>query len=206
MVVDISNNRYGRLLVINRIKGDYWECLCDCGAVCKKRASHLKCGVSKSCGCLNREICRDRFTVHGLGKHPLRGIHNAMMQRCYNKNQKAYKHYGGRGILVCERWHTFKNFYDDMVVGYETGLSIERINVNGNYEATNCKWATKKEQARNTTANVFIEANGVKRTMSEWAEILGLDKRTVWARIDNGWSAVKAVTTPKTKKSKVSRV
>jgi hypothetical protein len=122
--IDISGQKFGRLTAIKHISGNYWECLCECGSLTKKRASHMKDGVSKSCGCLNKELIKTKFKTHGLTGHPLIKIHNGMMQRCYNPNQKAYKFYGERGINVCERWHSFENFYNDMINGYARGLSI----------------------------------------------------------------------------------
>lgn len=197
---DLTGMRAGRVVVVKylgRIKGQsMWECLCDCGKLCAKRMSHLKSGVSKSCGCYNRDIMLDKFKTHGLSKHPLRSIHNSMMARCYNPKSKAYKFYGAKGIKVCERWHLFKNFYDDMILGYEKGLSIERNVVTGHYELSNCRWATTVEQSRNRTDNVFLEYEGQKMILSDWAEKMKIRKATLSLRLKLGWSVERALSEP----------
>lgn len=194
---DISGQRFGRLLAtryLGRENGQsFWECLCDCGNICKRRTSHIKSGASSSCGCYNKEIMATRFKTHGLSNHPIRKVHNAMMNRCGNFKNKSYKYYGGRGICVCDRWCNFKNFYDDMVSGYSPGLTIERINVDGNYEPINCYWATRAEQSRNRTDNVFIEFNGERMVMADWAKKIGVKKATLWARLKMGWSIERAL-------------
>lgn len=119
---------------------------------------------------------------------------SSMMARCYNKNHEHYKQYGGRGIKVCRRWHWFKNFFADLGPRPD-GLSLERVNVNGNYEPSNCKWATHKEQMRNTRRNKHYELDGEKKTLGEWAKKYGIDYHTVFARIKYGWELREALTT-----------
>ena len=119
---------------------------CFCGNEFEAITSNIKSGLQKSCGCL---INQDKIT-HGLTNHILYTTWNNMIQRCHNSEHKYYKDYGGRGITVCERWHSVENFIGDMLPTYEEGLSLDRINPNGNYEPSNCRWATKSIQARNT--------------------------------------------------------
>lgn len=125
-----------------------------------------------------------------------------MKQRCYNSNTIRYKNYGGRGVTVCDEWkNDFTAFYNwAMANGYKNELTLDRIDVNGNYEPSNCRWATPKEQSNNKTNNVKIEISGVTHTMSEWAEISGVSMSTISARIKRyGWSAEKAIMTPAVK-------
>ena len=119
---------------------------CFCGNEFEAITFHIKSGNTKSCGCL---INQDKAT-HGLTKHRLYDIWNQMMQRCNNSEHKYYKDYGGRGITVCDRWHSIENFVEDMFPTFEEGLSLDRIDVDGDYEPSNCRWATKSVQARNT--------------------------------------------------------
>lgn len=126
----------------------------------------------------------------------LLGVWRSMQNRCYNVNQKSYANYGGRGIVITARWlgvNGFDNFQLDMGEPKE-GESIERIDTNGNYEPSNCKWATRTEQANNKRNNRFIEANGETKTLAQWAKTLGCTSSAILLRIKNGMSEVEAVT------------
>ena len=130
-----------------------WLASCDCGRLTVVGGSRLRSGNTKSCGCRNSEVAEARVLIHGHGRHddlsPEYRTWKAMRQRCMNPRAKNYRHYGGRGITVCERWNTFTNFLADMGPKPK-GRSIDRINNDGNYEPSNCRWATPKEQAKNT--------------------------------------------------------
>lgn len=194
--IDITNQRFGRLLVIARAglnsrNQAIWTCRCDCGAMMSAITAALKNGNTKSCGCLNREACasrvRARQITHG---HAARGKKSpefrswtSMRLRCRYAGNPGFKHYGGRGITVCERWLKFENFLADMGPKPK-GLTLERINNDRGYEPNNCRWATVAEQNRNTSRNNFIEANGERLCITDWAAKLGVTRATIirWFR------------------------
>lgn len=175
---------------------------CLCGKEFIDRVDKIKSGDSRGCGCRQGRI------IHGLTRNGEKPdefkIWCKIKERCYNVKDKRYIDYGARGIKVCDRWrYSFKLFYEDMGCRPNSTYSIERINNNGNYEPTNCKWGTKKNQARNRRSNVYIEYNGEKKCISEWAEILNLHQMTLWSRIFRyNWSIKKAFEFPKRESKK----
>ena len=127
-------------------------------------------------------------------KEPWYGSYHSMMDRCYRKTAKNYPFYGGRGIEVCPEWHNIENFEKwAMQSGFQKGMSLDRINVNGDYSPDNCKWATPAEQANNRRNTIYLEYNGEKHTISEWAEKLGINRSTLNNRICRGWTVEKAL-------------
>lgn len=135
--------------------------------------------------------------IHGHKNDRLYNIWARMKQRCENPKLYGYKDYGGRGITVCAEWHEFTPFYDwAMTHGYKENLTIDRIDLNGNYEPSNCRWVTMKVQANNKRRNHLITLNGETHTISEWARITGINKSTIRNRIVlYGWNIEKALTT-----------
>jgi len=193
--VSLVGRRFGRLIVkesAGKVKHEaIWLCMCDCGNKKIVRGSHLKSGDTSSCGCLKRENIRKSKIVHGaaiVGKVTREySAWQHMKKRCLNPQSPDYKNYGGRGIRVCNRWvHNFKDFFSDMG-RCPPGLTLERIDNNGDYEPSNCRWATRKEQGLNTRNNRRIEFNGQIKTVSEWAEIIGIPDSTLRTRLRNGW-------------------
>lgn len=122
----------------------------------------------------------------------INGIWRTMIQRCSNKNAFNYKHYGGRGIIVCREWMIFENFYRDMGDIPEK-MTIDRIDNNGNYTPENCRWATRKKQANNTRRNYFITYNNKTQTVAEWARELDINYSTLHKRIRRGWNLERAL-------------
>lgn len=166
---------FGRLTVIEYLgignhRWRYWECLCTCGNKIRLASLFLNSGHTKSCGCLRIESSRKSLTTHGKSNMPEYEVYITMKKRCYNKKHISYKDYGGRGITVCDKWlNSFTEFLSDMGNRPGKHYSIDRINNNGNYTPTNCRWATKKEQNSNTRRNNWIEYNGEKMILADWA-------------------------------------
>ena len=197
--------RIGKLTIIglsedndyNKRESKKYVCKCDCGNEVEFLWTSLlrkECRTD-SCGC-------DFLTrTHGKSKTRIYKIWDGMKYRCYKEGSQSWKHYGARGIKVCEEWldkdNGFINFYNWSINnGYKEDLTIDRINVNGNYEPDNCRWITLKEQAVNKTDNRYIEYQGEVKALAEWADILGIKPITLGKRLDFGWSVEDALTKP----------
>tara|TARA_R110000868_G_scaffold13848_3_gene64357 strand:- start:8415 stop:8933 length:519 start_codon:yes stop_codon:yes gene_type:complete len=162
-IINLTGIRFGRLLAISLAGRDngnqcYWNCICDCGNNIKTRATCLRSGDTQSCGCLRNERIRKALNKHGESSSIKKTTEYiswfGMKQRCYNTNFRQYKDYGGRGIKVCERWkESFVNFLEDMGRKPSPQHSLDRINNDGNYEPSNCRWATRSEQQNNKRNN-----------------------------------------------------
>lgn len=194
--------------------GSYYRCRCACGTEKDVRGDHLRNGKIVSCGCYIREKTRKRATKHGLTSEfrdpRTRKAYVAwanIIKRCTNPQHPEYPNYGGRGISVCERWQGesgAQNFIADMGIP-EPGLSIDRINNNGNYEPGNCRWATTIQQARNNRRNVVLTHNGETMTMAAWSEKTGICQRTIRARLlEYGWPVGRVLTEPVNEKCRTS--
>lgn len=163
-MVSMIGRRFGALTVVSQAPNyrteARWNCECACGGTAIVRGGALRNGNTKSCGCRRAEVGRQHLTVHGLSERPEYEIWKTMRQRCLNRKNKKYASYGGRGIKVCDRWSSFDLFYKDMGARPSARHSIERVDNDGNYEPSNCRWATASEQRKN------------QRPRSRWAEAL----------------------------------
>lgn len=149
-------------------------------------------------GRLNKcAVCVRAYVAEYQRRNPLRKVWQHMLDRCRRPSHRYWHRYGGRGIRVCERWKDYQNFVVDMSPTYQPGLELDRIDNDGDYEPGNCRWVSRKRQARNTSRNVTIEAQGKSLTIAGWAEETGIAASTIQARIRRlGWDPVRAVTTP----------
>lgn len=194
---------FDRLKVIKRVENDkhknsMWLCQCVCGETRVVRGSHLTGKNTRSCGCLDREIVAKNSVKHGMRYTRIYNIWRKMKERCLNRNSDNYRYYGARGVKVCDEWMSFSGFYEwSKISGYRDDLTIDRINVFGNYCPSNCRWATMQEQNNNTTRNHTITIGMETRTIQGWADEVGISRSTILARLQNGWSPEDAVLTPK---------
>ncbi len=174
---------------------------CDCGTVKEFRRENLTRGLTNSCGCLQKEIASKASSTHGMTLTDTYYRWSSMKRRCQTPKDTAYPYYGAKGIKVCKRWQKFENFYEDM--GDCNGLTLDRIDNKKGYFRSNCRWATRKEQARNRSSNNVLILNGKSKILTEWCEIYDMDYNTVERRINLlGWELEKALTTPKRKITK----
>lgn len=190
--------RFGRLTVIEegvKYKNNCtWICSCDCGNVTKPIIGYsLRDGSTKSCGCLKKELILKRNKRHDGSQSRLYTVWNGMKNRCYSPNSSAFKNYGARGITVCDEWkNDFQAFFSwSMKNGYDPEAqrgkcTLDRIDNDGNYEPSNCRWATMKEQGNNRRSNVRVEINGRTQTLTQWSEETGIMFDTLKWRYTHG--------------------
>lgn len=218
----LCGERFGRLTVLwqtddyispQGIHAAKWYCKCDCGNYCSVAGRELKNGDTKSCGCLKRgknpKISEAKKT-HGMSKTRIYYIWRSMKTRCNNPNDTAYHNYGARGIRVCDKWNnSFEEFHSWAINnGYDKLYTLERIDVNDNYYPENCKWVTMKEQQNNRRNNATYTVNGETKTLSQWAECVGMSRSALWNRIHkSGLTIEQAISFPKLKKgTRIDRI
>jgi len=215
--VDISNQIFTRLRVVRSLGSDkwgkqVWECICECGNLTRAKASDLKMQKKKSCGCLLVEssakrvhLIPKRFVVDPATKHPLYGTWKGMKSRCSNPNTDNYKFYGGRGIKVSPEWNSFSAFKKDMYPSWVEAVALygseyttlERVDNSLGYSKDNTIWVSRKDNCNNTRRNIYIELNGVIKTITEWAREYKKKPSLVYKRYKiRGWSIDKALITP----------
>lgn len=189
--------RFGKLVVIQRGEDAVssngrrrvrWDCKCDCGKRKLIYSDNLIHGRSTSCGCERARMLSEKQTTHGESSTHLYGVWSAMKARCNNPNATHYDSYGGRGIRVCDEWQRSFDAFREWAVssGYVQGLSLDRINVDGNYEPENCRWITGVGQANNRRSNILVTHDGQTHTVTEWANIIGANPKTIFSRIYSG--------------------
>ncbi len=201
--VDILGMKFGRLSVIERsgVKSGYvtWKCACDCGSIVVIDGKSLRAKRSTSCGCRSREHARAmglKNATHKRTKTKEYRAWNGMHGRCENPRVPIYPRYGGRGISVCERWKSFENFLADMGMAPSKSYQIDRIDNDGNYEPSNCRWATASQQARNRRTNKLFFIDGEMLCACEIAERFAMRVDRLYARLNHGWTIERAVHTP----------
>jgi len=202
---DITGNKYNYLTAIKYVKtikygkrnSQLWLFKCDCGKEVVIIKNNVILGVTKSCGCQRNRLAGASNITHGDARTRLYNIWGNMLYRCENENCSGFEKYGGRGIKVCEEWHKYLNFKKwALSHGYSENLSIDRIDNDGNYEPSNCRWVTMADQNRNRRDNIIIEYNGERLTASQWAIKLGWNKSVIYQRLKHGWDKIAAITTP----------
>lgn len=205
-IKDLTGQRFGKLTVISCagriINGQqkcdtYWNCVCECGNTKMVRRDKLVNDITHSCGCIKT----GRKDKHGSSHTRLYKIYDHILQICFNPHHRHYKDYGGRGITVCPEWYdkgtgfiTFKKW--SLENGYNETLSIDRIDVNGNYEPNNCRWTDTKTQANNTRKTIFLEYKGEKVSLTLLAEKLNIPRYIFYERYKSGWSNDDIIYTP----------
>lgn len=172
-----------------------WVCKCDCGGEKIAWAQNLKGGKTTSCNCVRikqvTERNRETKRTHGKTHSAEYRIWSGIIDRCMNPNGKDFKNYLGRGITVCDRWRSFEHFFADMGPRPSSKHSIDRIDNEKGYYPENCRWALPKDQANNCRANVHVTHGGITRTISEWADAIGIKRPTLYWRYRQGWRGAK---------------
>ena len=204
---NLQGQKFGKLTVVEYVGNSYWLTKCECGQDKVVHSYLLKTGKTKSCGCLHKEISCKNSRKHGQTKSSLYMRWIDMLRRCYQPHNKGYHNYGGRGITVCDEWlNDFQAFYDWAYAnGYNPNAkrgecTLDRIDVNGNYEPSNCRWVDMKAQSNNTRRNHILVIGNEEKNIGQWAEEKGMNYSTLNERIRRGWNDVTAVTTPITDK------
>lgn len=189
---DYAGRKFGRLTGLDRVGATKCEFLCECGSRVALAIKDVVSGHTSSCGCIRRDILLQRNQTHGLSRH--RGTYRTwkdMRARCSNPNDSDYRNYGARGIVVCPRWNDFAAFFADMGER-PSGLTLDRIDTNGNYEPANCRWATPQTQANNKRSNHTVVLNGGAKTLQQHADKVGIDPSRVRYRLNVGYTVNEA--------------
>jgi hypothetical protein len=205
-LIDLTGKKFERLTVIglDPERGNYgevfWFCRCDCGTRKRVSSNLLRRGEILSCGCLIQE----KKTKHGMARTETYRSWRGMRRRCGDENNNEFHQYGGRGIKVCDRWQEFSAFFEDMGERPE-GTTLDRIDPNGDYEPSNCRWATHKQQRLNCRNTVFVEYEGKRQPLADLCEKLGAPYQKAWRRMKRGYSVEDACSTGDMRKRSKSK-
>lgn len=208
-VEDLTGKTFGRLTVLDRAE-DYvypsgckermWRCKCECGNEVVVRGKRLRNGTTKSCGCIRREMMCEREKIHGYSGERLNIIWNGMVQRCCNENNPYYNYYGGRGIKICDEWRNDYVAFREWALstGYDENAehgecTLDRIDVDGDYEPDNCRWVSQKEQNRNKRNTLKFSYNGQEKSLAEWCEESNFPYDRALYRLKHGWTFEEAL-------------
>lgn len=200
----VEGQRFNRWTVIREVEEKHglriFLCKCDCGSISEVYMNSLRYNRSKSCGCLRAEMCTERLKSHGMSNTTEYNCYCHMIQRCNNKKSKFYRHYGGRGIVLCDRWsdkeNGFINFIEDMGMRPDDKQSIDRIDVNKGYSPDNCRWADYTTQAYNKRNTVLLSYNGKNMNMQDWSSELNIPVTLIRRRHDQGLEPVEIFCKP----------
>lgn len=210
--IDLTGKRFGKLMVIsfNSMRGtrSYWNCVCDCGNENIVSSDHLKNGDIVSCGCVKRSTLPPSNKKHGMSNTRLYTIWKLMKYRCSNPSRREYRIYGGRGIKVCDEWNEFDSFMRWAVNnGYSEELTLDRIDNDGNYTPSNCRWASRQTQSLNKSTNRYITHNGQTKTITQWATENNIPYYVLKKRIDIlNWDFERAISEPPKKIKKRRKI
>lgn len=215
-IKDLKGQRFGKILVKEYVgsenKRSMWLCLCDCGKEKIISSKNILTNNVRSCGCLKEKGFIKGDVVKGACGNRLYKVYKDMIHRCYYPSEKEYKNYGGRGIKVCDEWladfHSFSKWAFEN--GYDINapfgkFTIDRIDNDGNYEPSNCRWVDMKTQLNNTSCNVKLTANGETMTIAQWARKLSVNDRTLQSRHRKGMSDEEIINKPIGKYTKINR-
>lgn len=197
-IINLIGKRFGRLVVLKysekKLDGTMWQCICDCGTLKIISGHALRRKLTKSCGCLQKELLKKRSKTHGMWGSPEYNSWHDMHQRCDNPKRKYYKNYGGRGIKICKKWESFEQFYKDIGPRPDIKYTLERINNNGDYKPSNCRWATRAEQSSNMRNNIVFNIDNKTLTLSQISRKYNIHYETLRGRLRRGLTIKEALT------------
>lgn len=193
---DLTGRVFGKLTVIGREPKRKVHCRCECGRLCTVDAGNLRSGRTTSCNNHRDHVNQTHGHTKNQRPTPEYRTWQNMLKRCYKPNAHRYERYGGRGIRVCDRWRSFENFLADMGSKPSPKYSLDRINNDGNYEPSNCRWSSLQRQSRNKSTSRMLDFNGKSMCVADWADEVGIKRSVLNDRLRRGWTVERTLTTP----------